>query len=137
LPALAYNGRAINGVNKMLYTNNLEDLGADVSVYSDLHKDCYGYRPRDIAFESLVDFEAEFNRLADVVLPRVMAEEAAAKVVAVEAFERSVVAVMQAVAGATRADAIRLLMDAEGVDGDVAYFEFLMGVPYGYVAGGV
>jgi hypothetical protein len=35
----------------------------DGSVFSDLHKDVYGFRPRGVTFESLEDFDAEYERL--------------------------------------------------------------------------
>jgi len=119
----------------MLYTNNLEDLGCDVSVYSDLHKDCYGYRPRNIAFESVEAFNAEFDYLANVVLPEVMAKERAAEAESAARLEEAIARVMATVQGCTRAHAIELLADAEGCNGDLRYFEWTQGVASGYVTG--
>ena len=35
----------------------------DGDIFSDLHKDVYGFRPRYIRFSSLEDFDAEYERL--------------------------------------------------------------------------
>ena len=36
----------------------------DGDIFSDLHKDVYGFRPRGLTFESIEAFDAEFERLA-------------------------------------------------------------------------
>lgn len=35
----------------------------DGDIFSDLHKDVYGFRPRSVTFESLEAFDAEYERL--------------------------------------------------------------------------
>ena len=35
----------------------------DGDIFSDLHKDVYGFRPRGVTFESLEAFDAEYERL--------------------------------------------------------------------------
>lgn len=46
----------------------LSDINAatnsrDGDIFSDLHKDVYGFRPRGVTFESLEAFDAEYERL--------------------------------------------------------------------------
>lgn len=35
----------------------------DGDIFSDLHKDVYGFRPRGVIFDSIEDFDAEYERL--------------------------------------------------------------------------
>lgn len=42
--------------------NTLTD-SYDGDIFSDLHKDVYGYRPRGIIFDSMEDFDATYERL--------------------------------------------------------------------------
>ena len=46
----------------------------DGDIYSDLYKDVYGSRPRYARFESVQDFDQDFNRLSKM-LDKQLAEE--------------------------------------------------------------
>ena len=37
----------------------------DGDLYSDLHKDVYGFRPRGVTFASTEEFDADFDRLSE------------------------------------------------------------------------
>lgn len=46
----------------------LRDINAatnskDGDIFSDLHKDVHGFRPRDVTFSSIEEFDAEYERL--------------------------------------------------------------------------
>lgn len=43
---------------------NVATDSRDGDIYSDLHKDVYGFRPRGATFVSLEEFDADFERLA-------------------------------------------------------------------------
>jgi len=42
---------------------NTASNSKDGDIYSDLHKDVYGFRPRYVRFVSLEEFDADFERL--------------------------------------------------------------------------
>ena len=42
---------------------NTATSSRDGDIFSDLHKDVYGFRPRGVTFDSLEAFDAEFERL--------------------------------------------------------------------------
>ena len=42
---------------------NVATNSKDGDIFSDLHKDVYGFRPRDITFSSTEEFDAEYERL--------------------------------------------------------------------------
>jgi hypothetical protein len=42
---------------------NVATNSKDGDVFSDLHKDVYGFRPRGVIFDSVEDFDAEYERL--------------------------------------------------------------------------
>lgn len=109
----------------------------DYDVFSDLYKDAYGFRPRGHEFyapettderrQEIWDFTV---RALDAEMSREKAEQAAAA----ERFEARIAKTLE-LGAADRETAIRWLMDADGVDGDVGYFEYLNGLEYGYVNG--
>jgi urocanate hydratase len=96
------------------------------SVFSDLHKDVYGYRPRGITFTDMAEFDAEYARL-QVQLEKNMAEEEAQDKIALAAWEEEILKTIDMGAN-TRDVAIRWLMDKtadefEGMDPqDVEHF---------------
>jgi hypothetical protein len=110
------------------------------SVYSDLHKDAFGYRPRGAAceFESIEDFDAAWA-YAQAELESVMDREAQAAVEAKKTFEKRVYDVMDVMPRATRRDAIRLVLDAQGISkADVAHYgyeyaDYDFGLKYGTI----
>jgi hypothetical protein len=117
----------------MLNLTEIAAMDTRANVYSDLHKDCYGYRPRDVEFDTLENFQKDFDYMAVVVLPRVMQDEDVAEQAAIVTLEASITIIMNTVQGCTRQSAIRFLDEAEETGQDWGYFEYHMGVPYGYV----
>lgn len=106
----------------------------DEEIFSDLHKDVYGFRPRGHAFYSadpaekqriwddlLVDLDAENQRFAEQQRQNVAD------------FERLVAQNVKHGA-VDRKTAIQWLIDAEGDDFyDYGYMEYNYGLPYGFL----
>lgn len=110
--------------------SELEQLACE---YSDYHKEAYGYRPRnDVSGWTVADYKDEFNILSRVCTENRKLQEAAERE-AIDAFE-SLVKKLVTVNGVPDRDAaVRHLVEAEGVDGDMEYFCFRVGLPYGYL----
>ena len=109
----------------------------DEHCVGDLHKDALGFRPASYwfaAWNSMTDDEkqAEWESLIAAMVRR-EDERKADEQVGIVRFEQSVAKTIAAGAG-DRATAIKWLMDAEGGNDDVEFFEYLQGVPYGYIA---
>lgn len=107
-------------------------------TYSDIHKDAYGFRPRnssDEQWNSAEWLQAEIDKCY-VELDQVLAEEAIQQQEAIARFEQRIITCLKAGAR-DRAMAIRWLTEAEEPDVDSidqGYFEYLNGLPYGYLA---
>ena len=100
-------------------------------IYSDMHKEAYGFRPRnDISEWTMEDFEAEFKVLAEVCESNNLQREEEERF-AVGKLENRISALMQGGAK-DRSMAIRWIAEAEDCGGDMEYLCFLVGVPYGY-----
>lgn len=109
----------------------------DFGLYSDLHKDAYGFRPRNwetVRSWTRSEFDAEVERLAGD-LEQAIANEARAKAEAVAKVEATI-ANLIASGAADRTTAIRWLDDANEAGGDLGYLEFLLGLPYGHLVAG-
>jgi hypothetical protein len=87
----------------------------DGDIYSDLYKDVYGCRPRYAEFASTEEFDTDFEALINM-LNRKDAEEAKRQARNFEDFMRRVSGIMRTVMGSDRADAVRILCAAEGID---------------------
>ena len=111
------------------------------SVYSDLHKDAYGYRPRESAcvFESLEDFELSWDQ-AQVDLRANEEQERHREDQALDDFKKRIEEVRAFCPFATIADAIGYVLDAQGITkDDVAHYgydyaDYKFGLKYGSVA---
>jgi hypothetical protein len=107
-------------------------------LFSDLHKDAYGFRPNQAFWEWIQtatndEKQQEWDGLCDTMSAREQ-ERIDAEAECVVEFEANVTKTMGNGA-ADRATAIKWMMAAEEhVNGDVGYFEYLMGIPYGYIA---
>lgn len=101
-------------------------------TYWDMYKDAYGVRPRgvDTTGWSLEYFEAEFKILGEAI-EQEEKERKEAEAQAIVKFEDSVANLMHT--GTCRERVIAWLMDAEGANGDVEYFCYTQGLPYGYL----
>ncbi len=84
----------------------------DGDIFSDLHKDVYGFRPRGITFASLDAFDAEFERLV-VRLNEQEDAEAARQSANLNKFFERVLQTME-LCNCDRYRAIEIIADAEG-----------------------
>jgi hypothetical protein len=105
-----------------------------VSDYWEFYKEVYNVKPRWINFEGITEAEitemlAQLSKQAEGVWAQREADEKEA----IARFEKSVANTI-ANGAADRATAIKWLQDAEGGNDDIEFFEYLQGVPYGYVA---
>lgn len=112
----------------------------DADTLSDLHKDAYGFRPRDEEFWNAWDSADDdgkqriWDNLLDAV-DRAIETEREIQQEAIADLEDRIRFMMSTVAGCQREDAIRYLHDAYNTHGDVEYLEHHLGVPYGYLSG--
>jgi hypothetical protein len=108
----------------------LEQLACE---YSDYYKDAYGFRPRnDVSLWTAEDYKKQFEQLSRVCREN-EEERNKAEQAAVVSFEALVAKLISENGVKNRADAIRILMNAEGIDvNDKEYFCYCMGLPYGY-----
>jgi hypothetical protein len=104
------------------------------SEYWEFYKELYNVRPRWVNFESCTEADLE-EMLASLSKQAegVWAQREADEKEAIARFEASVATTIAAGA-ADRATAVKWLQDAEGGADDIEFFEYLQGIPYGYVA---
>ena len=115
----------------MKHWNELTPLEQAHCIYSDMHKDAYGFRPRnDVSAWTLEDFEQEFEDLGRIINADMEREEAEQEK-AVNDFEARVRDTIATGAG-DRETAIRWIDTAEDAGGDREYLCFLLNLPYGY-----
>ena len=102
------------------------------SIFWDMHKDAYGFRPRGIDTTNWDEatFEAEFNYLQDLIVKNEQ-ERKIAEHEAAHAFEMRIQSIL-ACGAKDRAMALRWVHEAEGSNGDDEYLCYLVGLPYGY-----
>lgn len=108
------------------------------ALFSDLHKDAYGYRPREGQWAawlamSVAELEVEHDRMI-AHLEAEMEREKIAQAAAVVRFEALVTETIANGAG-DRATALRWLLDAEGswTQGDMGALEYEYGLPFQYL----
>jgi hypothetical protein len=107
----------------------------DESILSDLFKDAYGFRPKDVFWDrwaQLTDAQKQSEweylcRLSDEAVE----EEQAQQQRSIKYAEEAIAKVLETVIGSTRKDAIRFLIDAYNAD-DQEELEWKLGVPFGY-----
>jgi hypothetical protein len=123
----------------MLTLRDINELtkSHDGDIYSDLHKDVYGFRPRHAMFESMEEFDADFERLVER-LNEQQDEEAKQQVINRERFEQRVKDTMGLVQGADRARAIEIIADADGELEDMKFYgyerlEYTYDLGFGYI----
>ena len=102
------------------------------SIFWDMHKDAYGFRPRSIDTTNWDEatFEAEFNYLQELIA-RNEQERKVEEQEAAHAFEMRVQSIM-ACGAHNREMALRWIHEAEGSNGDDEFLCYLMGLPYSY-----
>ena len=108
-----------------------------LAIYSDMHKDAYGFRPRhlftEMSTEELVSDMEYFGKLIDANL----AQEAIAEKAAIDALEARLASYME-MGAPDRATAMRWELEASGdaltlqsgAKYDVGYYCYCMGLPY-------
>jgi hypothetical protein len=123
----------------MLTLRDINELtkSHDGDIYSDLYKDVYGSRPRYAQFESMEEFDADFERLVER-LNEQQDEEAKQQVINRERFEQRVKDTMALVQGADRARAIEIIADADGELEDMKFYgyerlEWCYDLGFGYI----
>jgi hypothetical protein len=127
----------------MLTLRDINELtkSHDGDIYSDLYKDVYGIRPRYATFESMEDFDADFERLVER-LNEQQDEEAKQQVINRERFEQRVKDTMALVQGIDRVRAIEIIADADGELEDMKFYgyerlEYCYDLGFGYIKGTV
>jgi hypothetical protein len=93
----------------------------DGSIYSDLYKEVYGCRPYNPTFESVEEFDTDFEALSHM-LNKQIESEAEYQQIYFDKFVARVEETMQIVQGTTRERAIEIIAEAEGIR--AAEFEF-------------
>lgn len=115
------------------------DLNAALNdcLYSDLYKDVYGSRPRNVFFASQAELDADVEflcRQLDKKLLEQQTDEAAAEM----AFESRLKETQALVVNSTEQDAFRVLLQSEDIDQDFDWYgtdfiEYHFGLKYGYL----
>ena len=111
----------------------------DGDIYSDLYKDVYGSRPRYAQFESVEEFDRDYEFLVKRLNEK-MEQEREEQRQAIGQFEIRLNEIMYLVSNTDRVNALRILMDAEDCLEDFEFYgyeslEWRLGLPFGYVKG--
>lgn len=109
----------------------------DENLVSDLHKDAYGFRPREgfwARWETLSEQERQAEWDSLMAEARRSAAEDERRADDCEARANDEIAMVRRLVGCDAASAVRHLHDAYGTDGDDGFLEYSMGVRYGYLA---
>jgi hypothetical protein len=93
----------------------------DGDIFSDLHKDVYGFRPRGVTFESLDAFDAEYERLV-VRLGEQQDEDEIRQAANWTRFQDKLEAIRDLVANCSAYHAVELLADADGELDDFKFY---------------
>ena len=118
---------------------NVATKSHDGDIYSDLYKDVYGSRPRYAQFESIEEFDKDFEFLVNR-LNEQNAREAIEQQENFAVFAVLVEETMQIVQNCTRERAIQIIADAHGIDAEEFNFygleslEYKFGLKYGSIA---
>ena len=109
----------------------LSELEQAQEIYSDMHKDAYGFRPRfDYSGWTLDKFNLQFELMGQIIEADNKVEKENQEKSAHD-FEMRVLSLLQTGAK-DRAMAVRWIHEAEGSNGDNEYLCFLLGLPYSY-----
>jgi hypothetical protein len=102
-------------INMLTLTDiNTATNSRDGDIYSDLHKDVYGFRPRGTTFESVEAFDSDFAYLS-AKLDKQIEQDAILQESNFLKFTARVAATMYLVEGSTRERAIEIIAEAEGI----------------------
>ena len=109
---------------------NISERDELLQIYSDVHKDAYGFRPGEgqwyaVKAMSLDELKAEMDRLGDIAADEYAREVAAEKSAIVHL--QATIARMMSEQGIDEATAYRWLIQAEGDYVDLEHFLWLYG----------
>lgn len=110
----------------------------DGDIYSDLYKDVYGCRPRGTTFESIEEFDKDFDFLAKC-LDRMIEEEKVEKQMRWGDFLCRIETIKQLVSNADTVRAVEIIAEAEGIDKEEMSFygweslEWKLGLQFGSI----
>jgi len=112
-------------------TTTIQTVEEFQQVWSDFHKDAYGFRPRGAMPNWTVEqWDAEFQHLS-AICERNRIEEEASQAEAAKEVEDLFARLINGGAP-DRATALRWLHDAHATNGNNEYLCFQLGLPYGY-----
>ena len=108
----------------------------DGDIFSDLHKDVYGFRPRYVTFESLEAFDAEYERLV-AQLSEQMDEDKIRQDANMDKFAQRVMETME-LCNCDQRRAVEIIADAEGELEDYKFYgperlEYTFDLKYGSI----
>ena len=92
----------------------------DGDIFSDLHKDVYGFRPRYVTFESLEAFDAEYERLV-TQLSEQIDEDKIRQDANMDKFAQRVMETME-LCNCDQRRAVEIIADAEGELEDYKFY---------------
>lgn len=110
----------------------------DGDIFSDLHKDVYGFRPRNVTFESVEHFDAEYERLVKRLSEK-LEQEKFEKAIRWSEFLDRLDTIKQLVSNVDTVRACEILCDAEGIDAEERSFygweslEWKLGLQFGSI----
>ena len=90
---------------------NVATDSRDGDIYSDLHKDVYGFRPRGITFASIENFDADFKNLVEKLSVQID-EDAIRQSANLEKFKERVAETML-LCNCDKVRAVEIIADAE------------------------
>lgn len=111
----------------------------DGDIYSDLYKDVYGSRPRYAKFESIEEFDEDYEFLVKRLNEK-MEQEREEQIVNFAYFETHVEEVQEIMNNCTRERAIEAIAEANGIDEEEFKFygleslEYKFGLKFGSIA---
>lgn len=117
----------------MIQQHELTELEELRGLYSDMHKEAYGWRPRnwaEVATWTAADFAPVLERLRVAAQAAFEQEEREHAEAAVEV--EKVITKLIAQGAGNRATAIRWLHESEETNGDDNYLCFVLGLRYEY-----
>ena len=108
----------------------------DGDIFSDLHKDVYGFRPRYVTFESLEAFDAEYERLV-TQLSEQIDEDKIRQDANMDKFAQRVMETME-LCNCDQRRAVEIIADAEGELEDYKFYgperlEYSFDLKYGSI----
>jgi hypothetical protein len=115
----------------MLERTKLQELQG---LFSDVHKDVHGFRPRSI-WEKNWNNEEWLAKQVDTLsddLSVLMDEEKIIQDGNVVSFENKVKELIS-IGASDRETAVRWLLEGDDCQGDIGYLEYKFNIPYGYI----